>query len=303
MLEYQSQMNRVTDSFRLSGIRTFTVRPMARAPLSFSRVRCETTNHGMTSPFPRENVYLMVLQLSHKCSKEIWLGPRALPAYSCPLGSINVFNLDLEPSAYLHTPFDTVQFFLPQALLDEVADDCEVPRITELPFPPGVALLDPVVHQLGASLLPTFEHPERECRPFLDHVSLALVSHLIFTYGSGFSPVLPPPKGLAPWQERRAKEVMRERMAENLKLGDIARECKLSLSHFARAFKRSTGVPPHRWLLECRLEYAKQMMLSSAQPLTQIAVLCGFADQSHLNRVFMQKMGIAPSAWRRARLS
>ena len=90
-----------------------------------------------------------------------------------------------------------------------------------------------------------------------------------------------------------------ERLNEVVTLAYLAGECHLSVAHFARAFKRTTGQTPHRWLLERRVEHAKRILVTSALPLAEIAAACGFADQSHLTRVFSQIVGAGPGAWRR----
>jgi AraC-like DNA-binding protein len=110
-----------------------------------------------------------------------------------------------------------------------------------------------------------------------------------------------PPRrcGLAAWQLRRAKETMRSDPSENLSVVAIAKACRLSPSHFSRAFKVSTGVPPHQWLLGLRVESARELLVKSKEPLAEIAHTCGFADQSHMSRIFGRVMGMSPGACRR----
>jgi AraC-like DNA-binding protein len=105
--------------------------------------------------------------------------------------------------------------------------------------------------------------------------------------------------GLAPWQLRRAQEMFRADLSENRSLNSVAQACKLSVSHFARAFKASTGVPPHQWVMAARIDMARGLLTNSATPLVEIAGTCGFADQSHFSRVFARMMGTSPGAWRR----
>jgi len=256
----------------------------------------------MTAQFPRENVYMVNVQLSARCDKELWLGGRALPKHSYPEGSFSVFNLELEPAAYLHSPFDTIQFYLPHAVLEEVANDCAAHRVGDLSCAPGISLLDPIVHHLGSCLLPALALPDQACSLFVDQVTLALITHLAHSYGGMRPPVPPASCRLAPWQLQRAMEKMTSRLGEDITLAEVARECRLSLSHFSRAFRRSTGLPPYKWLLQRRLDTAKDLMLRSALPLSEIALRCGFSDQSHLSRSFAQKVGTTPSAWRRAKM-
>jgi AraC-like DNA-binding protein len=109
----------------------------------------------------------------------------------------------------------------------------------------------------------------------------------------------PEKRGLAPWQLRRATEMFRSDLTENLKLQRVAEACRLSGSHFSRAFRTSTGLPPHRWVMRKRVERAQDLLVGSFVPLAEIALTCGFADQSHFSRVFRVIRGVSPGAWRR----
>jgi AraC-like DNA-binding protein len=106
--------------------------------------------------------------------------------------------------------------------------------------------------------------------------------------------------GLAPWQARRAKELMNANLNGKLPLSQLAEQCGLSVRHFARAFRQSTGVPPHRWLLSRRIERAKELLHDPALALAEVALACGFADQSHFTRMFTTVVGLSPGLWRRA---
>jgi AraC-like DNA-binding protein len=103
--------------------------------------------------------------------------------------------------------------------------------------------------------------------------------------------------GLTPWQLRCAHDRIDARLDQEVSLSELASHCGLSISHFARAFARSTGVPPHRWLMQRRVGRAKELMLTGT-PLAEIALMCGFSDQSHLTRVFSQTTGMTPGRWR-----
>ena len=108
--------------------------------------------------------------------------------------------------------------------------------------------------------------------------------------------------GLAPWQERRAKELINANLDGKLPLSQLAEECGLSARHFARAFRQSIGVPPHRWLLSRRVERAKDLLRDRALPLAEVALACGFSDQSHFTWMFTALVGLSPGLWRRMEL-
>jgi AraC family transcriptional regulator len=87
----------------------------------------------------------------------------------------------------------------------------------------------------------------------------------------------------------------------SVQLKEVAKECGLSaVSHFSRAFRRTAGAAPHRWLMTRRVEAAKETLRDSRLSLLDVALACGFSDQSHLTRVFTGMVGSSPGAWRRA---
>ena len=101
---------------------------------------------------------------------------------------------------------------------------------------------------------------------------------------------------------RRACERLDSDLGGTLSLQQIAAEFGLSVSHFSRAFRISTGLPPHQWLLRQRVKAAKQLMTLRDVPLSEIAISVGFANQSHLTKVFSAQVGVSPAAWRREAL-
>jgi AraC-like DNA-binding protein len=88
-------------------------------------------------------------------------------------------------------------------------------------------------------------------------------------------------------------------MHGRIRLSDVARECGLSVSHFARSFKASFGTTAHQWLMQHRIDHAKQLMSQTSMPLIEIAIRSGFNDQAAFTRTFHQIAGVSPGRWRR----
>lgn len=127
----------------------------------------------------------------------------------------------------------------------------------------------------------------------------AIVQHYIGNYlqGQGCAPKNGAP--LAAWQLRATESSVCEAMDGSIRIDSLANVCGLSLAQFRRAFKHSTGTTPHRWLLQYRLERAREELLTTDKSVTEIALVCGFADQSHLTRQFCAAYGAPPAQWRR----
>jgi AraC family transcriptional regulator len=103
--------------------------------------------------------------------------------------------------------------------------------------------------------------------------------------------------GLPRWQLRRAQQWLVADLQAGASVSKVAARCGLSRGYFCQAFKRSTGCTPHRWLREFRIAQAKALLLG-AMPIIEVASRCGFADQSHLTRVFGRVVGMPPARWR-----
>jgi len=184
--------------------------------------------------------------------------------------------------------------------MDAIADDANAPRIGDLSYEPGAGVNDVAISSLGSLLLPALRHPDQANRLFVDHVLLAVGVHVAETYG-GMRPGSRPARGgLAPWQVRRAKEILRANLKGSVALKEVARECGLSVGYFSHAFRRTLGVAPHQWLIEQRVALSKEKLRDDGLSLSDVATECGFSDQSHLTRAFRQTVGVSPGAWRRA---
>lgn len=159
---------------------------------------------------------------------------------------------------------------------------------------------DPIIVKLNELLRPLPEGTSTTTESFRRYLVLALHEHVANTYGKQSSRPGALTGVLAPWQLRRAKEYMLAHISDDIGLEQTAAECGLSVNHFVRAFRQSVGTTPHRWLILQRLEAAMRLMRDPRKALADIAVCSGFADQSHLTRVFTERLGITPGQWRRA---
>ena len=189
-------------------------------------------------------------------------------------------------------PFHSLFFYLPRSALDGIADQSRTQRVGELACELGSGHDDAVIRHIGASLMEGLRRPADTNQLFIDHMMLALTAHVAQTYGGLTRRAEPVRGGLAPWQLKRVCERLDADLGGTLSLQQIAIEFGLSASHFSRAFRISTGLPPHQWLLRQRVNTAKQLMSVRDLPLSEIAISAGFANQSHFTRVFSSMVGV-----------
>jgi AraC family transcriptional regulator len=289
--------NQLAEAMYLTGSPTAEVRLSELASFSFGRFQSSEGLPEVARPLVGERGHIIVLQLKPIPFVEQFLSRKKVSSGYYPIGAVSAIDLREEPAVLLPNPFDALILYVTRAALDDVAYALQAPRVERLAWPHGV--LDPIVHHLGKTLLSSLEHPLQTPKIFLDHVLQALNCHFVSSYGGV---AIPAPRfrgGLSPWQMRRATELMEAHLDGNIALQKVAAACELSVSHFARAFKTTFRRPPYKWLLERRVDRARDLMMNSRLPLADIAARCGFPDQSALNRSFRRVHGVTPGIWRR----
>ncbi len=112
----------------------------------------------------------------------------------------------------------------------------------------------------------------------------------------------PPPVqhgGLAPWQLRRVRDHVEEYLARDIPLAELSALVRLSSYHFCRAFARSTGLPPHRWIQTRRIEHAKALLARPEGTILEVAAQVGYDNPGHFAKVFRKLVGMTPREFRR----
>jgi AraC-like DNA-binding protein len=292
---------RMAKHFHLASAPTIRVKTPHQANLAVTRLRSEMGLPDRTTPFPREAAFAVQVQLKQVAPVKSWLGGRltALEAHQQE-GSVSIIDLRQEPSIYLGSAFDLVQFYIPRVALDEFADENHGSRCETLSWPSGK--VDPGLKNLASCLLPALEEAAFLSELYVDHLVFAVRAYIARTYGGIKTAPSLVRGGLAPWQVNRALEMLKANLDGQIGLSEVARECKLSVSHFVRAFKRAVGQPPYRWLLQQRIGAAKELLLHSGLPMVEIALKCGFADQACFIRAFRKLLDTTPGEWRRIHL-
>jgi AraC-like DNA-binding protein len=283
--------------FRVDASSHLATSTLKKSKLAVTRVRRDTPGHGLTSPLPVEPAFSVLLQLRDSPKRELFMAGRSVHRGGYGARTTSIVDLEQQPTANLESPFDVLHFYVSRIALDEIADAGGAPRITMLDCERGI--FDVTVWHLGMAILPALERPGEISAMYADHLLLVTHTYFAVTFGGMRAPEHGRRGALAPWQVRCATELMIEHIGDDMSLAEPAAACGLSPGYFARAFRRSMGMPPHRWVLLQRVLRAKSLLRDADRALGDIAAACGFADQSHFTRVFTGIVGASPGAWRK----
>ncbi|MBD0267138.1 MAG: helix-turn-helix transcriptional regulator [Cyanobacteria bacterium Co-bin8] len=156
------------------------------------------------------------------------------------------------------------------------------------------------IEQIGMMLLKELRNGGSAGKLYVESLTNLLIVHLLRNYSSGQSCIACQQGGLNSHQLLHVTDYIHDCLASDIQLSDLAKLLGLSQFHFSRLFKQSMGISPYQYVLQQRVERAKQLLKTTNLPVMEIALLCGFSSHSHLGKWFRQSTGTTPKAFRRS---
>jgi AraC family transcriptional regulator len=173
-------------------------------------------------------------------------------------------------------------------------------RFAEIGFEPRLFFEDSPLWETTLKLKRLAESAQVSDTLYAEALSIVLAHELVRLNAGTVMEASPWRGGLAAWQQKAAVEYIDAHLAEAISLADLARTARLSPFHFARAFKHSFGMPPHRYHMHRRIENAKTMLATPALSVTEVGIHAGFSDSSSFTASFRRMTGHTPSTYRRS---
>ena len=266
--------------------------------LSASRITCEAPGHGLSDDHVQEDAFMLSAQL-RDYQGALYLDGSKVDFDGSKKGNFTFYDYSKAWRADLQSPFDCVNVHISRQALNSLEEEIGTKHLDGFNIAPGADMNDPIVENIVSALVPIFDGRYDANQLLLDYVGTGLLIHLASTYGRTQRAAQISRGGLTPVQLNRTMMLIDANLDGRLTLSDLAAECGLSSSYFARAFKASTGGTPHRWLVQRRIEKATDLLKNSGLAVKEIAAACGFADQAHFTRAFGEAKGVPPAAWRR----
>lgn len=235
-------------------------------------------------------------QVESLCDRRV--GRRLVPA-----GGIHIISPDIDFGIKLTESIETVHVYVRRSIIEEVALEMVDGDPARVQIPSSIAECDKALQSLMEASAHAVEDDSAGTAMFADYLSRAIAAQLIRTYsevklkgggriasGGGLSTTL-----------SEAIEYMTANIDSAINLTDIAQVTNRSPSHIARMFRTEIGMPPHRYLINLRVDKARRLLEKTSMSIAEIAYECGFAHQEHLTRLFRRHAGTTPAAYRRSK--
>lgn len=271
---------------------------VARSSITVARMSCDWENNGLTAPLPVDDAFLVTLQLRDTARHDLWLDGQAQRTGPLRRGDISIYDLRTSPMVNSVSAFRNMHFYIPRDTLNEIAVHEGFSPIDELPNQPGLGMSDPILAGLGLSLELAFSRPSALSTLFFDHVTTAMLSQLVQAYGSCVLRPIRTDIPLSAARVERVKEMLRADLSGSITMGDLAQSCEMSINEFRHAFRQATGLMPHQWLMNQRIEHAKHLLVTTELSLQAVAELSKFGDIEQMRRTFAVALGASPESIR-----
>lgn len=282
------------DSYRMPPVAALPELPSSGISLSRWRRDDDRPSHLIEHRVPTYTLSLILRPMAGRA----WIG--SLPVWA---GPIHADTIRLTPPGSLPRwrsdgTFDFLLLTIPPRVVEEIAGENTAGIHDRLRAVSPLYIRDPTALQIGHQMLQACTSKAPFARQFADGLGHALVAHLLNHYADGG--VRREQTPLSAFTQHRIARYVRERMGETISVADLAKEAGLSESHFAHAFRASTGMTPHGFITSLRLRHARDLLLDDENSIGRVARDCGFRDASHFSRVFRRHTGVTPRAYRRS---
>jgi AraC family transcriptional regulator len=191
---------------------------------------------------------------------------------------------------------ETTHCYLDPKFLAHAAYEFANPEQVELKL--TLSTPDPLVSQIILALRTVLETDATNSCFYAESMATALVAHFLKNYSTRKHSLPEHEDGLPKYKLKQALEYMNVHLSENVSLATISDELGISQCYFCRLFKQSTGMTPHAYLIQQRVERSKQLLKQRELTINEIAIACGFANPSHFAKHFRSHTGISPKQFR-----
>jgi len=246
-------------------------------------------------PEHQQTEHLVTFPLTGRCNGEFRTASGFSTRGLTP-GGVCVIPAGLPYSARHEGETEHLALYLEPSLLLRAAAESRVAGSVEVVerFAPS----DPVIRSVGLALLAEIESEAPGGRLYAESLKNVLAVHLLRHYTALGGSAQSFTGGLSGQKLRRVMTFIADNYESDLSLAELARVAGMSAFHFAREFKRTTGTPPHQYLIKFRVERAKALLTESKLPLVEVSSRSGFSHQSHFTRLFRRLTGTTPQSYR-----
>ena len=225
------------------------------------------------------------------------LGSDKITQYDAPVGCLIINPAGVDSTLAWSETRENLVVAIPPQILSELAlqeFDLADPELE----PPAFGTVDPIALGLAQRISVELTGKATPNELYLDSLVTLFSTHLLRTYANNMRQIPSPRGGLSAKSARRVEEYLREHFTERVHVAELAAVAGISPNHFIVRFAKTFGMPPHRYLINLRLDLAEKLLAEGEIAIAEIAYMTGFSDQSHLATTMKRYRGRTPTELR-----
>ncbi|OEC96289.1 AraC family transcriptional regulator [Rhizobium sp. YK2] len=225
------------------------------------------------------------------------LGSDKITQYDAPVGCLIINPAGVDSTLAWSETRENLVVAIPPQILSELAlqeFDLADPELE----PPAFGTVDPIALGLAQRISVELTGKATPNELYLDSLVTLFSTHLLRTYANNMRQLPSPRGGLSAKSARRVEEYLREHFTEKVHVAELAAVAGISPNHFIVRFAKTFGMPPHRYLINLRLDLAEKLLAEGEIAIAEIAYMTGFSDQSHLATTMKRYRGRTPTELR-----
>ena len=185
-------------------------------------------------------------------------------------------------------------FAIAPDFLRQIAIENDFPNADNVEILPVLNKHDSQLQNLAMLFQQEIANTQSGDRMYIESLSNMLAVHLLRHYCTFPAQVSEYVGGLPSYKLKQVTDYINTYLADDISLGELASQVKLSQSHFSHLFRQSTGKSPYKFLIQQRVHRARELLLDRDMAIADIAIGVGFYDQSHLSRHMKKLLGVSP---------
>lgn len=241
--------------------------------------------------FPREHLVAMHYRRA-TLGRFLAQSPQSKPARH---GSLDIVPRGTALGAYGHEETEFIMLALEPGFVHRIADES---GMSDSELERHVGIRDPQIEYIAFALKSELDSGCPSGRVYGDGLAVALAARLLVRYSGHVTTAHNCNALLSGYTLRRVTDYIEENLTKDLTLAEIADVAHMSPHYFSRAFRKTTGVPPHRYVIHRRIEKAKTLLSDNRLPLVEVGLSVGFQNQSHFTTLFHKRTGVTPKVYR-----
>ncbi|MEM7661483.1 MAG: AraC family transcriptional regulator [Pseudomonadota bacterium] len=197
---------------------------------------------------------------------------------------------------------EVLHIYLCDEALRKIAETVTGKTATDVSISDGLDLNDPFMAGIAGKILREIQSPSALSSLMIEHLQHVIAVHMLRTYSNLSDPTvkaLTRPIRMGKSDLQPALDYLNDNIQESVSLDDLADLANVPTSQLLRSFRYVIGTTPHQYLIQRRIEKARDLLTNTRLSIAEIAYECGFSSQSHMTTVFADKLGITPGKYRR----